>query len=109
MSTQHVCEKVVCDCDTGGESVTSFRSVDLDSADLIAQLRAHRIQNFADYLTAHWPPDVAEECDAECVGTDCVELKLPEDMYCPTCKTYARICREWYALPEIQNRLEQTA
>src|SRR4029077_15394894 len=98
----HECEKTICDCDTGGESVSSDRSVHVDAADLIAQLRAHRprIRDFADFMFANWPYDVPEEGAAEAVSTDCIELKLPEEMCCETCKTYARLCREWYALPE---------
>jgi hypothetical protein len=80
-------------------------STNLDAAEVVAQLRSHRIQNFVDFLTAHWPPDVAEECAAEAVNTDCIELKLPEEMYCEVCKVYARLCREWYALPEVQERM----
>src|SRR4029077_1010808 len=92
----------VCYCDSC-EVAPSVASVDVPPADLIAQLRAHRprIRDFADFMFANWPYDVPEDCAAEAVSTDCIELKLPEEMYCETCKTYARLCREWYALPEV--------
>jgi hypothetical protein len=82
-------------------------STNLEAAETIAQLRAHRprIRDFADYMTENWPYDVPDECAAEAVSTDCIELKLPEEMYCETCATYARLCRQWYALPEIQERM----
>jgi len=84
-------------------------STNLPAEDTIAQLRAHRPRNgeqFADFLTANWPAGVPEQCAAEDVGTDCIELKLQEEAYCEACTTYARICREWYALPDIRRRLE---
>jgi len=81
-------------------------SVDLPAADVIAQMRVHRRQEaFADFYAERWPADVPDNCEASEVGTDCMELKLPEEQYCLCCQTYARICREWYATPEIQQRL----
>ena len=80
-------------------------STNLAAAEIIAQLRSHRVVEFADFLTVNWPLGLTEECASEVVGTDCIELKLPEDMYCECCASYARICREWYARPEIQERM----
>jgi hypothetical protein len=80
-------------------------STNLAATEVIAQLRSHRIVEFADFLTANWPLGVTEECASEAVSTDCIELKLPEEMYCECCATYARICREWYARPDIQERM----
>lgn len=80
-------------------------STNLPALDVIAQLRAHRKHSFADYLDANWPDGVAQDCAGAAVGMDCIELKLPEEQYCECCQAYALICRAWYALPEIQQRL----
>lgn len=82
-------------------------STNLEAGVTIAQLRAHRLHSFADFLTSNWPPMVSEECDAaESVPyEDCISLKLSEEKYCECCQTYARICRAWYALPDVQQRM----
>jgi hypothetical protein len=80
-------------------------STNLPAHEVIAQLRAHRLMQFIDYLTANWPPWVSEECASAFADTDCIEMKMPEEMYCEACKVYAQICRQWYALPEVQQRM----
>jgi len=87
------------------EGTAAERSVNLPAAEVVAQLRSHRTQIFAEFFEDRWPPDVSDTCDAAEAGTDCVELKLPEDQYCICCQTYAAICREWYAKPEIRERM----